>query len=177
MDMVEAASPWVWHPLVIWASPSLWLDEGKCWLLRLMSTIRCMYSCNHICTNHQGPLTHDIFWPVCIWEIVWWSIWYTLPRRYFARGARWPVAKSVAIAMWFKVGSLVYHRRWIYTATCSGTPCIQLHPEGRLSCDSGYMTCIHFLSSLLSTLWSLCIGRDTWVLRYQGQSSCIHRPK
>jgi hypothetical protein len=26
-------------------------------------------------------------------------------------------------------------------------------------------------------LWSLCIGGDTWVLRYRGRSSCIHRPK
>jgi hypothetical protein len=65
-----------------------------------------MYSCSHICTNHQGPLTHSIFWPVCIWEKVWWSIWYTLPRRYFPRGMRLAAAKCVAIAIWFKVGSL-----------------------------------------------------------------------
>jgi hypothetical protein len=61
INMVEAASPWFWRPLVIWASPSLWLDEGKSRLLRLIPTIWCMYSCSHICTNHQGPLTHDIF--------------------------------------------------------------------------------------------------------------------
>jgi hypothetical protein len=33
-------------------------------------------------------------------------MWYTLPRRYFPRGMRLPIAKSSAITIWFRVGSL-----------------------------------------------------------------------
>jgi hypothetical protein len=33
-------------------------------------------------------------------------MWQTLPRRYFPRGIEVPTAKSLAITMWFRVGSL-----------------------------------------------------------------------